>query len=79
MRFVKPRKPRGKKMDGSPSLDMCSCFAFYCDPSTMSREFDAKIRRRRSAGVCLCCGAKPCICKSSRLVKVPRMVVGGKI
>jgi hypothetical protein len=79
MRFIKPRKPRGKKMDGTPSLDMCSCFAFYCDPSTMSRKFSQKISRRRSAGLCPCCGNKQCVCKSSRLLRVPRMVVGGKV
>lgn len=69
----KKRKPRGYKLTGEKSQDMCpGCIAFHCDPMSMSRKFQAKIRKRIGAGVCPACGAKPivkygrkiCKCKS---------------
>lgn len=77
MRFVKPRKPRGIKKDGTRSMDMCSCLAFHCDPFCMSRAFNAKVHRRHAAGVCPSCGAKPCKCKSMKGIRQHIMVVGG--
>lgn len=62
----KVRKPRGFKLDGTQSLDMCSgCIAFGCDPMAMSRAFRDKKDKRRSLGVCVSCGNTPCRCKSS--------------
>lgn len=61
----KQRKPRGIKLNGQPSLDMCTCYSFHCDPMTVSSAFSAKIDRRRAAGLCPSCGGKKCKCKSS--------------
>jgi hypothetical protein len=62
----KQRKPRGIKKDSNKSLDLCPCcYSFYCDPMTMSKKFDAKVRRRMNAGVCVSCGQNPCKCKST--------------
>ena len=76
MRFVKPRKRRGIKKDGMPSMDMCSCYAFGCDPYAMSSAFNAKIHSRMKAGVCPSCGWNPCRCKSAGDIKRPILVVG---
>lgn len=66
----KARKPRGIKLDGTRSMDMCPhCFAFHCDPMCMSRKFSQKIDRRRRSGLCRACGSNPCKCKSSLLIK----------
>lgn len=69
MKFLKPkkkRKPRGKKLDGSRSMDMCPyCYAFNCDPMMRSRKWDDKVRSRLARGLCPSCGASPCKCKSS--------------
>ena len=66
----KARKSRGNRADGNVSLDMCpDCFAFNCDPMSMSQKFRAKVRRRREAGLCGACGKKPCQCKSSLSVR----------
>jgi hypothetical protein len=55
----KKRKPR------TTGQDMCSgCFAFNCDPSSMSSKFNAKIEKRLKAGQCGACGHRPCTCKS---------------
>lgn len=66
----KKRKPRGMKLDGTPSMDMCPyCIAFNCDPMGMSLPFQKKIDTRKAQGLCPACGANPCKCKSSLLVK----------
>lgn len=65
MRVKKKRKPRGRKLNGQRSRDMCShCFSFNCDPMGMSRAFQAKVDRRRRQGLCGACGHNPCRCKS---------------
>jgi hypothetical protein len=64
-KLLKPRKPRGIKLNGQPSLDMCTCYSFHCDPMTVSRKFSQKISRRLAAGVHPPCGTMPCTCKSS--------------
>ena len=65
MKTQKLRKPRGIKLNGNPSLDMCPhCYAFQCDPMTMSVKFQNKIRQRLDKGQCGACGHQPCTCKS---------------
>ena len=60
------RKPRGIGKDGYKSLDLCTgCYAFHCDPMTMSRKFTAKVMDRQSRGLCVACGHSPCTCRSS--------------
>jgi hypothetical protein len=67
MKFKKKRKPRGTKLNGSRSLDLCPCCLSYnCDPFTMSAKFYKKINNRRNKGLCPACGNDPCTCKSSR-------------
>lgn len=72
---MKHRKPRGIKLNGQRSLDMCTCYSFHCDPMTVSRAFSAKIDRRRAMGVHPPCGTNPCTCKSKmsihKKVKIP--------
>lgn len=64
--FKKKRKPRGVKLNGRKSQDMCpDCFSFNCDPMSMSKKFQDKIRGRRQKGLCGACGHTPCSCKSS--------------
>ena len=68
MRTTKQRKPRSIKINGEPSLDMCSCcISFYCDPMSMSTEFRTKIRNRMRMHLCPACGQPNgfCQCKSS--------------
>lgn len=68
MRQVKPRKPRGIKLNGQRSMDLCPyCYSFGCNPMSMSHAFSEKIRKRLDNGQCPSCG-KPkafCSCKSS--------------
>lgn len=60
------RKPRGIKLDGTKSLDMCPhCLSFHCDSSSMSQKFSEKVSRRLSQGVCPSCGQNPCRCRSN--------------
>ena len=66
--MVKKRKPRGIKLDGTRSLDMCTCYAFHCDPLTVSRKFRQKINNRHQLGLHPPCGTNPCSCKSSSLL-----------
>lgn len=66
----KARKPRGIKLNGDRSMDLCKgCLSFGCDPMADSRECAAKKDMRSEQGVCLSCGADPCKCKSSLDVK----------
>lgn len=61
----KVRKPRGRKKDGSWSMDLCPyCYSFNCDSVTMSRKFQNKISRRFEQGVHPACGTNPCTCRS---------------
>ncbi len=69
------RKPRGIKLNGHRSMDMCpGCYAFNCDSMAMSQRFQDKIRKRMKLGLCPACGAKPvqkngtniCKCKGKR-------------
>lgn len=79
MRWVKPRKKRGIKKDGTRSMDMCSgCLSFGCDPFADSPAWRDKKRRRSAAGQCLSCGSNPCKCKSDGGLRVPEMRVGKK-
>jgi hypothetical protein len=60
--FSKKRKKR------KTSVDLCTgCFAFNCDPMTMSAKFRAKVNRRLEAKVCVACGKNPCKCKSNQV------------
>lgn len=73
MRFVKPRKPRGTKLNGDKSFDFCTyCYAPFCDPFLRP----SNVERRLRAGLCPACG-KPkdrCGCKSSLNANRPVMV-----
>ena len=62
----KARKPRGRKLDGTMSVDFCpGCGMPGCDPFGGSRAWQAKKDRRRAAGKCVACGHNPCRCKSA--------------
>lgn len=75
MRYVKPRKPRGKKVDGTDSYNMCPvCLMPGCDPTAASFAYQQKIRSRINKGVCPACGYYPCRCKSSLKIKQKIMV-----
>lgn len=65
MTTKKGRKPRGIKLSGRPSQNMCTCLSFQCDPMGMSPMFQAKIERNRENGGCPSCGGNPCKCKST--------------
>jgi len=61
----KKRKPRGIKLDGTRSLDMCPyCFSFRCDPSLISNLISIKFKKRLDMGLCPSCGHEVCRCKS---------------
>lgn len=69
MKLKKPRKPRGIKLNGKPSYDLCEhCYGYACDPFSMSEKFRNKIDRRLKSKLCPSCGAKECKCKSSSWV-----------
>ena len=56
---------------------MCSgCIAFGCDPMAMSPRFQAKVRARRDANVCVSCGWNPCRCKSKGGISSSLVVSG---
>lgn len=66
MLVKKARKPRGIKLNGERSYDMCPCcLSFNCDPMTNSHKFQAKLDKRSDAGQCRSCGSVKCKCKSS--------------
>lgn len=72
MKFVKPRKPRGIKLNGHKSYNLCTCcYSPHCDPMANSPKFSMMIERRKRAGVCVACGYNPCRCKSSNTNRVP--------
>lgn len=65
---MKERKPRGIKLNGNASRDMCDvCMNYNCDSCTggMNPFFLAKVEKRRNQNVCLSCGNSKCNCKSS--------------
>jgi hypothetical protein len=75
LRYIKPRKPRGIKLDGTKSLDMCKdCHSFFCDFMYDSREWAAKKRDRHNRHVCVACNSNPCKCKSHKLSS-PKLVL----
>lgn len=75
MRFVKPRKPRGIKLNGERSEDYCTgCYMRGCDPFGNSPAYYNKIHKRLEAGLCPSCGHNPCRCKSKLSINEPIMV-----
>ena len=67
MKVKKKRKPRGIKLNGNRSYDLCNCcYAYNCDPMTMSSKFSDKINKRLREGKCGACGSPKdnCKCKS---------------
>ena len=75
MRFVKPRKPRGRKLNGQESYDMCTCcFMPECDYFAASPLYREKIDQRLMKGKCPACGRIPCKCKSKLTIKNTSMV-----
>lgn len=76
MRYVKPRKPRGRKLNGEMSEDFCTgCKMRGCDPFGNSELYINKLNDRRKRGVCTACGQMPCVCKSSLSAKTEVLVV----
>lgn len=62
---MKVRKPRGIKLNGKRSEDMCPyCYRFGCDPAGISPKLKRKFDKRISEGKCPSCGHKKCKCKS---------------
>lgn len=62
----KARKPRGWKLTGIRSEDMCKgCLSFDCDPFTDGFRWRKKKEKRLDAGLCPSCGHNPCACKST--------------
>lgn len=70
MKHKKKRKPRGKKLNGLDSYDLCEyCYSYGCDHMSMSDKFNAKIRKRMKEGKCPACGGKECFCKSDSKIR----------
>ena len=68
MKIRKKRKPRGTKLSGEKSYDMCTgCYMPFCDPFAASPKYRAKIEKRLREGKCPACGQYDCKCKSSIL------------
>lgn len=68
MKVPKKRKPRGTKLNGYKSYDMCpDCYMPGCDPFGGSRLYQEKVRRRLREGKCPACGHEVCQCKSTIL------------
>lgn len=64
----KPRKPRGIKLNGKKSYNMCpDCYMPGCDPFGGSKEYRQKIDKRLREGKCPACGQAKCQCKSTML------------
>ena len=64
--MIKKRKPRGRKLNGRKSEDMCPfCYTFRCDSYGISPKLKQKMDKRIEAGLCVSCGKNPCGCKSS--------------
>ena len=72
MRKVKARKPRGRKLSGRLSYDMCTgCYMPFCDSFAASQLYRDKISARLRNGLCPACGHSPCSCKSKLEIKTP--------
>ena len=70
MNYPKKRQPRGTKLDGRKSYDMCTgCYMPFCDPFAASPLYRAKIEKRLREGRCPACGQVECKCKSTILSK----------
>lgn len=68
MKFPKKRKPRGTKLNGKKSYDMCTgCYMPHCDPFAASPKYRQKIDKRLEEGRCPACGQVKCKCKSTIL------------
>ena len=61
---MKKRKPRGIKLSGQYSEDMCICLRFGCDPDGLSQKLKRKFDKRISEGRCHSCGNIKCSCKT---------------
>lgn len=59
-----PNGKRIRRKNRTTGLNMCGgCFAFNCDPMTMSEKFKKKIDKRIANKTCPSCGHRPCKCK----------------
>lgn len=68
MAFKKKRKPRGTKLNGKQSYDMCPHYYMpHCDPFATSSKYRLKINGRLKQGLCPACGQIKCRCKSTIL------------
>jgi hypothetical protein len=68
MKLKRKRKPRGTKLNGHSSYDMCiHCYMPHCDPFAASSKYRLKINRRLKQGLCPACGQVECKCKSTIL------------
>lgn len=68
MKFKKKRKPRGMKLNGLPSHDMCPhCYMPGCSPCSVSHNYYSKVKKRLEQGLCPACGQAKCKCKSTIL------------
>ena len=68
MKVLKKRKPRGTKLNGQKSYDMCpDCYMPGCDPFGGSKLYRDKIEKRLKEGKCPACGQVDCKCKSTIL------------
>ena len=64
----KQRKPRGIKLNGKRSYDMCpTCYMPGCDPFGGSTKYRENVYKRLSQGKCPACNQFDCKCKSSIL------------
>ena len=64
----KKRKPRGKKLNGEKSYDMCPhCYMPFCDSFAASDKYRKKVYTRLEEGKCPACGQYNCKCKSTIL------------
>ena len=64
----KKRKPRGFKLNGHRSYNMCPhCYLPGCDPCGGSQAYRTKIEKRLDEGKCPSCGQVKCVCKSTIL------------
>lgn len=70
MRYQKPRKPRGLKLSGEKSYDLCPhCYAPHCDSFFRNRNVEDRLKK----GLCPACGQPTghCKCKSKLGIQNP--------
>lgn len=66
LRKIKKRKPRGRKLKGYNSYNLCPyCYGRNCDSYLQP----PKVSERLLKGLCPACGHKQCTCKSSLKIK----------